>query len=285
VEIINFKEAFFTKSSKDIREICKPLFESFDSTYFNFVRRFEDGSEICLTTDALWATYFYEKKLYKFLFADKFAQKKTIINKLKVIPWSQFSSSPVRIAQSELFGIGIGITLIFTRNGFSDFFHFGTSNENQHMIELYVIYADCLIQFAYYFYDAASKIIFEGAKLENRLIISDRIFQKDNEFPKINDLNIQKFMKDTQPKKFLIPSANEQILLTKKEIQCITYLTQGKAASEIGELLNMSKRTVETHLKNSRLKLGLETGAGKSELISELYKRKFDLNDLHFEKI
>jgi DNA-binding CsgD family transcriptional regulator len=216
--------------------------------------------------------------------ADQFAKKKTIINKLKIIPWTQFSTSPVRLAQSEKFGIGIGISLIFAKNGFTDFFHFGTRNENHQMIGFYTIYSDCLIQFAYYFYDAANKIITEGAKPNNRLFISDRAYHKDNDFPKIENLDIQNFMKSTQPKKFIVHSSHEQVTLTKKEIQCIAYLTQGKTASEIGNILCMSKRTVETHLKNSRLKFGLEAGAGKSELIAELYKRKFDLNDLHFEK-
>jgi len=285
METVNFKEAYFVTSSKQVKEICKPLFDSFNTTYFNFVRRYENGSEICLTTDAGWTTYFYENKLYKFVIADQFARKKFIINKLKIIPWTQFSNSPVRIAQSEKFGIGIGMTLIFTKTGFTDFFHFGTGNENQHMSNLYVIYADCLIQFAYYFYDSASKIILEGSKLDKRLIISDRALQKDDEFPIIENLHIKNFMNVTQPKKFLINTADEQISLTKKEIQCIVCLTQGKTAGETGEIMHMSKRTVETHLKNSRLKLGLEAGAGKSELISELYKRKFDLSDLRFERL
>jgi DNA-binding CsgD family transcriptional regulator len=282
---INFDKALFKISAKEILDICKPLFESFNTTYFNFVRRYDDGSEICLTTDPVWTELFYEKKLYKSLLADRFAQKKTIINKLKVIPWTQFSSSPVRIAQSDLFGVGIGLSLIFSRIGFTDFFHFGTSNENYHMAELYVSYADCLIQFAYYFYDVANKIIIDSSLTNNRLFIPDRLFKKDHEFPIALGLDIKKFMENSQPKRFLIQNNIEQVLLTKKEIQCITLLTQGKTAGDIGDFLSMSKRTVETHLKNSRIKLGLGTGSGKSELISELYKRGFDLNDLRFEKV
>jgi DNA-binding CsgD family transcriptional regulator len=282
---INLDKAVFKVLTKDIQEICKPLFESFNTTYFNFVRRFDDSTEICLTTDPVWTEHFYQKRLYKFLLADRFAQKKTIINKLKVIPWTQFTTSHVRIAQSELFGVGIGLTLIFTRIGFTDFFHFGTSNENYQMAELYVSYTDCLIQFAYYFYDVANKIIAESSKDSNRLLISDRLFKKENEFPNAINLDIKKFMIDAQPKRFLIQNNVEQVLLTKKEIQCITFLTQGKTANDIGDILCMSKRTVETHLKNSRIKLGLGAGSSKSELISELYKRGFDLNDLPFGKL
>jgi hypothetical protein len=279
-----FNSTIISQYSQDIISICKPLFQSFGTEYFNFVRRFNNnGSEICLTTNAIWTKHFYEEKLYKHLFADRFAQRKSLINKLKVIPWTQFSLSPVRIAQSNLFDIGIGITLIFSKIGFTDYFHFGTNNQNHHMAEYYVSYTDCLIQFAYYFYDIANKIITECSKMENRLIISDRPFRKEHEFPHTTNLDIQKFINDVQPKRFSIQNDVEQVLLTKKEIQCITYLTRGNTASDIGNLLHMSKRTVETHLKNSRLKLKLGIGAGKAELISELYSRGFDLNDLHIQ--
>ena len=73
---------------------------------------------------------------------------------------------------------------------------------------------------------------------------------------------------------------DSEILLTKKEILCINLLTLGKTGSEIGSVLHMSKRTVETHLKNARQKLGLSPGANKSDLIEELYKNGFDLNNI-----
>ncbi len=63
---------------------------------------------------------------------------------------------------------------------------------------------------------------------------------------------------------------------------CIKLLVQGKTGTEIGELLFLSKRTVETHLKNSKRKLNLKCGANKADLISELYKNGFDPNILYF---
>lgn len=279
-DLTDLKNHIILTASSKIIEICNPLFQSFNTTYFNFVRRYEDGSETCLTTDPKWTEYFYTNKLYKFVLSDKFAQTKSIVNKLKIIPWSQFSNSPVRIAQSKHFGIGIGISLIFTRNGHADFFHFGTNNQNTEMTELYINYADCLVQFAYYFYDKANQIIALASHPKNRLIIKDRPdFRKDNDFPDIKNFNINHFINESQPKKFMVYSNKlGEILLTKKEIMCIHLLTQGKTANEIGCKLYMSKRTVETHLKNAKTKLGLGIGANKSDLISELYKDGFDLS-------
>lgn len=54
--------------------------------------------------------------------------------------------------------------------------------------------------------------------------------------------------------------------LTKKEIECLFYLVRGKTAREIGKILFISARTVETHIANMKSKLGCVT---KSDLIDK----------------
>ena len=46
--------------------------------------------------------------------------------------------------------------------------------------------------------------------------------------------------------------------LTPAEIQIANFLRQGKKTKEIAQLLNLSKRTVETHRRNIRTKLGMK---------------------------
>ena len=268
-------------TAKDIADICKPLFNSFNTTYFNFVRRYEDNSEVCLTTNPKWSEFFYLNKLYKYVLADRFAKTKSIVNKLQIISWAQFSNSQVRATQSKLFNIGIGISLIIRRRDHIDFFHYGTDNRNHHMNELYISYADCLIQFIHYFYDAAYKILKQATLPTNRLVLPDRpLFRDDNEFPLVPNFNVPYFLSETQPKRFAVYKSDKEILLSKKEILCINLLTKGKTAYEIGLALHMSKRTVETHLKNARIKLGLVSGTNKADLIYELYNNGFNLHDL-----
>lgn len=48
-------------------------------------------------------------------------------------------------------------------------------------------------------------------------------------------------------------------LLSKREIQCLYLLKKGYRYKEMGNLLSISSRTVETHLVNARDKLGLNS--------------------------
>jgi DNA-binding CsgD family transcriptional regulator len=51
-------------SASAIKEICKPLFDSFGLTHFHFRRTFNDRSRAVLCTNADWVSYFYGEKKY-----------------------------------------------------------------------------------------------------------------------------------------------------------------------------------------------------------------------------
>ena len=45
------------------------------------------------------------------------------------------------------------------------------------------------------------------------------------------------------------------LYLTEREFECVGYLTRGKTAEEMSIILNISKRTVETHIQNIKRKM------------------------------
>lgn len=60
---------------------------------------------------------------------------------------------------------------------------------------------------------------------------------------------------------------NQDVHLSKRELECVKYLIQGMTSREIGTMLFISKRTVETHLIHLKEKMNCRT---KSELIINL---------------
>jgi DNA-binding NarL/FixJ family response regulator len=47
--------------------------------------------------------------------------------------------------------------------------------------------------------------------------------------------------------------------LNEREIEALTWIARGKTSAEIAIILGLSKRTVDFHLENARLKLGVQT--------------------------
>ncbi len=54
-------------------------------------------------------------------------------------------------------------------------------------------------------------------------------------------------------------------LLTSREIKCLSLLSIGKSAKEIARILEISPRTIETHVLNIKKKLNLNT---KSQIVN-----------------
>ena len=63
---------------------------------------------------------------------------------------------------------------------------------------------------------------------------------------------------------YYIGNSSQDSSLTNREIECLFHVVRGKTAREIGKILFISKRTVETHIANMKSKLDCVT---KSDLI------------------
>jgi len=51
----------------------------------------------------------------------------------------------------------------------------------------------------------------------------------------------------------------EQVKLSNREAEVLTWAARGKTSAEIAQILNLSKRTVDFHMDNAREKLGVST--------------------------
>jgi DNA-binding CsgD family transcriptional regulator len=51
-------------------------------------------------------------------------------------------------------------------------------------------------------------------------------------------------------------NSSEKIYLSSRELDCIDWYAKGKNSAEISTILEISKRTVETHIEKAKFKLG-----------------------------
>lgn len=241
-------------SGAEIREICKPLLP-LGITFFHYIRNYADKSQIRLLTNPDWMKHFLEKELYDFA---------TYNNDLDEYYsgyglWSTTVHETVSYHLRQHFNTDHGISLVQKSKDMSEFFCFGTTPDNDRIINFYLNNIDLLQRFALYFKSKASKIIEEAEK--KHTIVIDRVYNDPIPLfvrfngPTNNNLR-KKFIRDTKIHHYEVPTENGDIVITGKELDCITGLLQGKTVNMITENLSRSRRTIEDHLSNIMKKFG-----------------------------
>lgn len=76
----------------------------------------------------------------------------------------------------------------------------------------------------------------------------------------------KKFFNDDTPVSYTLSQSHSPLNLTEKQELCLFYLVRGKSVKEIGKLLKLSPRTIESHIDAMKLKLDCRR---KSQLIEK----------------
>lgn len=138
------------------------------------------------------------------------------------------------------------------------------------MYQMYLNYLPFLKKYIRYFEKEAADILseLELGKVNIRNLIGNDFYQKpDCLNVLVPSQKLQNFYQEVLAMPVTLPS------LTKREKECLKLSLRGLQATQIGELLSISPRTVECYLDNIKQKFHCHT---KYELLSKI----FHLNDL-----
>lgn len=72
---------------------------------------------------------------------------------------------------------------------------------------------------------------------------------------------IEYFLRTTYTPSLFIKNKNDEMHITKRETECLYYLSQGKTYKEIARSLDLSPRTIEFYTKNLKEHSGYKTRA------------------------
>ena len=222
-------------SGNDIVEICKPL-NRFGITSFNYVRTYDDGSQVNLANVPNWLEYFYENDFYHIGAFERHPSKYQSGYAL----WPQLSGQKVFFDARTYFNIDNGITIIERQLDSCDFYYFGTTINNVAIVNFYLNNVDLLKRFILYFKDRASSIIKRAN--QDRIILPNHFEQ--HESPDNNETYVlesfkKEFLQETSIKTLRLTGELEGELLTNKQLGCIIHLMEGKTAKEIAKILGL----------------------------------------------
>lgn len=253
---INLKQNHILfEAENDISEICKPLFDFLKIGYFHFRRTFQDGSYLVLTTNSSWPLYFIKNKIpVKTPVTQQFFNSKSYF-----CLWQGNIPDETLSVAKNFYGIKSAIAMVERNEIYFDSYSFGSKKNNTH--DTYINNIDSFLRFIPFFHEKAAALI---EKANKQLIVPSNSL-KDVSLQKIMNLNScnekENFISSITLSKSCFKTSSGFITLTKREVECLHHLSCGKNRKEIGILIGLSPRTVDTHLEKAKNKLGCFTSA------------------------
>jgi DNA-binding CsgD family transcriptional regulator len=266
IEFIQFNEHI----QSFLLDVCSPLFNNFDFSSFGYTKYRSDGSRMVLETNQEWFELYSQ-----FEFDEKMDGPSSLLHNIANITTNELHSNiligkPKTKLHEILFSLNMwnSISIYVKSEKYIEIFHLSTSTNNEKIVEFYVNHKDLLKRFIYYFREKLHDINIKNIPYtfpNDPYNIFQNLIGEEKKAPE--NLMIDTFIKKTALEKFYL--LTHDMFISKREMECLHYLSLGKSAKEIGRVLKISPRTVETYLLNIKKKLELNT---KSDLINLSYK-------------
>lgn len=240
------------KKYKKIDQICKTLYQTTPITYFCYQRVYFDDRYTLLPTHPSMVDYFWKNRLIQdlWLFSES---ARSISSGLYFWHMARLFSTPIQreIAHgvSKQIGLTEGIDIIERHHDFFDVYTFASNDLN-----IYKVSISFLRQFIFYF-KKEGYLLCRNA-WEEKLDVSFNLPSQNNfSLPPTtwdnNLYNNDSFNLD----KYYLFSRSADTFLTKREIDCLRQMANGKTSKEAALLLGISYRTVDKHIENIKLRL------------------------------
>lgn len=234
---------FILESATDVQAICQPFMSLFELTYFDYCKIYRDGRMSILASNPYWVKHFFEENY----------PAGGDVRRNGVYLWPTHLPTDAIITARNEFNQDHGITTIREHEDHIEFFDFTTKRDNHHALYYYLNHHDIFEKFADHFKQVATPLITKSdAHTLPLTSLSERKLLQNQLIPKAEQLLSQ-----------------EASRLTTRQLTCLKLLAQGMSMREIGEHLNLSRRTVEHYIATIKTKLNCRN---RMELIAALKK-------------
>lgn len=252
------------QASDAVGQIASSFLKARQLKHFSYVRIYDNGSVLCLTTQPDMALDYYQMGFYRSV---EYGRKHHFVSSSYLL-WASMTEGDNDLATHyrEVYQIANGLNILKRREGYSEQFCFAASPENTFVNNDYLANMTEFQNFCYYFTEQARPLL---KKLENRRIIMPSDFTPSDKIinSSMDSAALPLFIENPMFKK-LYYQGDYLHAMTVREFQCLQWLAKGMSAKMIASQLNLAERTVKSYLDNLKIKLNLNN---KMELIQFFY--------------
>lgn len=230
------KHASYT-GADEVSQICKPLFNSLDLSVFNYSRLYHDNSLLVLDSHG---------EAFHHFCTNSFPASATVFTK-GIHLWEEYQPEKFLRESANYFNMHNGITISFQRQDYIECFNMASSIQDCSAINLYFNQLDLIEQFIFYFKAKAEKLINQAYK--ERFVIPEAM--RGNY---LEEKTFDEFYQLIKTNKICMNFRSKEVILSRREYECLLQLAKAKTVKETARILDISPKTVESHLTNAKNK-------------------------------
>ncbi len=267
LDLTNASAFDFCKSaSETIADICQPFFKATGLTSFIYGRVFFDGRYLGLTNEIEWIKNWFQDI---HTIADTAFHTSLLQTPLHVPNYSlwSFTSEDKIIQFNNRFNLWHGFDIHYRLEDSLEVWCFATSKESHQLNNFYLNNLKLFHHFCLYFREKAAS--FMETNVESRLAVFKEHFDLSYHDSVSLKANFNAFIGSFPLTRYSLHTKNGKAKLSKRELECMFHISQGKTAKEIGKLLNLSNRTIEFYIGNIKQKTGYQSKSALGDLFRE----------------
>jgi DNA-binding CsgD family transcriptional regulator len=267
-------QTVLNKNYESVSKLCYPIFKKTPINYFDYIRYYDSGDMIVLSTCPDFSTETSIDCLYP-----NFEELQTFTNfGLKFAFMTYCMPLPPNVDAEKLEkNIVLGLDkrivhrlyLVERREDHYVTCGFGVTRDIKTIFTFFLNSLTILENFLKYFESSADELLAESSV--NERIIMPKYYDKNSVF--LNEQETDLFLPSVEfPVKSKKTLTDDNIALTAREIDCLALIAKGFTMKSAARKLVISPRTVEQHLRNIKDKHGVNTKNQLVELWHDSYR-------------
>ena len=266
-KLINLDRFSAIKQSSHIEQICQPL-KLFGITYFNHIRIYKDRSRLSFANNPNWLKLFFDEALYN---QGRYS-KNPFKHQNGYYLWNALPQDNVANIASEFFDIDNGMTIVETYLSYTDFYLFASTKGNRTINNFYINNLDLLAHFIEYYKEKSHGLI-GSCKPDIWLEEDDKYLTTEGQNTICFEDIKKEYLGGTKIKKYYFSHNDQEVALSRRQMQCIKLLLMGYSIKEIARQLQITTRTCQFYIENTREKFHFHS---KKELLETFRKLLID---------
>lgn len=237
------------------KPLCDPIVRTFGIQIFGYRKFFLDGTSFN-TSSNFELTKAIQEKFNDKIISNYEEEVECALKSEKHFALRVGKPNSQDVLLSMLYDMNVWNTLsLYRKNGDSlEGFYFTSTRENYRIVEEYINNIELFERFTLYFKDKFADILsVEDVKKASVSTVSPAIFEEKNEAASQRE-PYKNFLSDTPIHKLFLNINGKEVKLSMQEFKCLAWLGRGKSVKEIGRIMELSPRTVESYIENAKQK-------------------------------